>query len=108
VLVGCRRPPRLLVLDAETGRQTASIEIPGDTDDVFYDAASKRVYAICGEGAIAVLRQDDADHYRPEARLPTAPGARTGLFVPEWRRLFVAVPHRGAQQAEIRAYDAAP
>jgi len=29
---------------------------------------------------------------------------RTGLFVPERDTLFVAVPHRGSQQAEIRAY----
>ena len=39
-------------------------------------------------------------------RLPTAAGARTSLWVPELDRLYVAVPHRGNQQAEIRIFAA--
>jgi len=27
------------------------------------------------------------------------------LFVPELRKLYVAVPHRGSQEAAIRVYD---
>jgi hypothetical protein len=41
-------------------------------------------------------------------RIPTAPGARTALFVPELSRLYVAVPHRGSQAAEIRGYAVSP
>jgi hypothetical protein len=33
------------------------------------------------------------------------PGARTSLFVPYQDRLYLAVPHRGAQKAEIRVYE---
>lgn len=29
---------------------------------------------------------------------------QTGLFVPEWSKLFVAVPHRGEQRAEVLVY----
>jgi cytochrome bd-type quinol oxidase subunit 1 len=32
-------------------------------------------------------------------------GARTGLFVPAFNRLFVAVPHRGLQSARVLVYD---
>ena len=39
-----------------------------------------------------------------ESKIDTAKGARTGLFVPERDTLFVAVPHGGSQQAEIRCY----
>jgi hypothetical protein len=35
---------------------------------------------------------------------PTSSGARTGLFVAEWSKLFVAVPHRGVQRAEVLVY----
>jgi hypothetical protein len=38
------------------------------------------------------------------AKIDTADGARMRFFVPEQDNLFVAVPHRGSQQAEIRAY----
>ena len=50
------------------------------------------------------MEQVDADHYRPVDRIPTARGGHTALFVPELSRLYVAVPHRGSQAAEIRAY----
>jgi hypothetical protein len=39
------------------------------------------------------------------ARIPTAAGARTALFVPTMSRLFVAVPHRGTQAAELWEFE---
>jgi len=104
LLIGCRSPARMLVIDTATGKQTASVEIVGDTDDLFYDASRKRVYVIGGDGFVDVFDQKDADHYNRIAHYPTATGARTGLFVPEWAKLFVAVPHRGDQRAEILVY----
>jgi hypothetical protein len=106
LLIGCRTPARLLVIDTGSGRQTASVEIVGDTDDLFYDAARSCVYVIGGEGFVDVLSQRDADHYERAGRLATAPGARTGLFVPEWGKLFVAVPRRSEQPAQVLVYAA--
>lgn len=102
---GCRNPARLLVVDTTTGKTVASPEIVGDTDDLFYDAVRSRIYVIGGQGFIDVLHQQDADHYERIARYPTPPGTRTGLFVPEWGRLFAAVPHRGEQGCEIRVFE---
>lgn len=105
LLIGCRAPARMLVIDTETGKQTASVEIVGDTDDLFYDAARSRVYVIGGQGFVDVFDQKNADHYDRTAHIATASGARTGLFVPDWGKLFVAVPHRGEQRAEILVYE---
>jgi DNA-binding beta-propeller fold protein YncE len=105
LLIGCRAPARLLALDTETGKQTASVEIAGDTDDLFYDAATSRVYVIGGQGFVDVLARRDAGRYERVARVATAPGARTGLFVPEWNKLFVAVPNRGEQRAAVLIFD---
>jgi DNA-binding beta-propeller fold protein YncE len=104
LFVGCRLPSELVVLNTESGDVVAKIDISGDTDDVFYDAKRRRIYAICGAGKIDVLEQTNANTYKASAKVDTANGARTGLFVPERDTLFVAVPHRGSQQAEIRAY----
>jgi DNA-binding beta-propeller fold protein YncE len=104
LLVGCRAPARLLAIDTETGKQTASVEIVGDTDDLFYDAAKRRVYVIGGGGFVDVFDQKDADHYVRTEHVATAAGARTGYFVAEWGKLFVAVPHRGAQSAEVLVF----
>jgi DNA-binding beta-propeller fold protein YncE len=106
LFAGCRMPARLLVFDTATGKVVASPEIVGDTDDLFYDAARMRIYVIGGQGFIDVLEQKDPDHYDRIARYATPPGTRTGLFVPEWGKLFAAVPHRGEQGSEILVYQA--
>ena len=108
LFLGCRRPAKLLVYDTQSGTFVTAVDIVGDTDDLFYDSTQKRLYVIGGEGLITVLEQQDADHYRLVQKIPTAAGARTGLFVPELGKLFVAVPHRGAQRAEIRVYNSTP
>jgi YVTN family beta-propeller protein len=105
LFVGCRKPAKLLVLDTDSGRTVAAVDCVGDTDDLFYDAESKCIYVTGGEGAVSVVQQVDADHYRDVGKVETAPGARTSLFVPELHRLFVAVPHRGKQGAEVRVFD---
>jgi DNA-binding beta-propeller fold protein YncE len=104
LFIVCRLPARLLVLDTSSGRIVTKLDTVGDSDDLFYDAARHRVYVTGGEGAIAVYDQTDPDHYKQTARIATAPGARTSLFVPETGQLFVAVPHRDQQRSEVRVY----
>ena len=104
LFVGCRLPAKLVVLNTESGDVVAKIDISGDPDDVFYDGKRHRIYAICGAGKIDIIEQTDANTYKASAKVDTANGARTGLFVLERDTLFVAVPHRGSQQAEIRCY----
>jgi DNA-binding beta-propeller fold protein YncE len=106
LFVGFRKPARLVVFDTESGKVVADLESPGDADDIFYDAARAQIYISGGEGLIGVVQQQDADHYKTVAKIPTAPGARTALWVPETSRLYLAVPHRGSQRAEVRVYEA--
>jgi DNA-binding beta-propeller fold protein YncE len=104
LFVGCRLPSELVVLNSDSGDVVAKVNISSDADDVFYDSKRHRIYAICGAGKIDVIEQTDPKTYKVLTKLDTANGARTGLFVPERDALFVAVPHRGSQQAEIRCY----
>jgi DNA-binding beta-propeller fold protein YncE len=104
LFVGCRLPSKLVVLNTDSGDVVAKVNISGDADDVFYDSKRHRIYVICGAGKIDVIEQTDPKTYKTSTKIDTAGGARTGLFVPERDTLFVAVPHRGSQQAEIRCY----
>jgi len=106
LFVGCRQPAKLLVVDTESGKELSAVECSGDTDDVFFDATSKRVFVSCGAGFLDVFDATEAP--KRIAKLPTAAGARTCLYVPELGKLFLAVPQRGSQQAEIRIYKARP
>jgi DNA-binding beta-propeller fold protein YncE len=106
VFVGCRRPAKVLVLDSTSGKQTASFDIVGDTDDLFYDAARRRVYISGGEGYLDVVQDEGANRFVRLAHIATAAGARTSLFVADQSRMYLAVPHRGSQKAEIRVFEA--
>ena len=105
LFLGCRMPSKLIVLNTDSGDVVTKIDISGDPDDVFYDSKRHRIYATCGAGKIDIIEQTGADAYRALAKIDTADGARTGLFVPERDTVFVAVPHRASQQAEIRVYE---
>jgi YVTN family beta-propeller protein len=104
LFVVTRYPARLLVIDTATGKTVQRLPAVGDCDDVFYDKASKRIYAIGGEGAISVFEQQDPDHYKETARIATLKGARTGFFSPELDRLFVAVRRQANESAAIRVF----
>ncbi len=104
VFIGCREPARLVALDAKTGQKVADLAISGDIDDLFFDAARGRLYASCGEGFIDVIERRARDRYEQRERVATSPGARTAYFSSELDRLFLAVPDRGPQKAEIRVY----
>jgi DNA-binding beta-propeller fold protein YncE len=112
LFVGCRRDPSLVVMDSDSGKAVARVPIPGDVDDLYFDAKRRRIYVSCGDGAIAVIRQDDADHYAALATIPTVPGARTSLFDSESGHLYLAVPRRadrpGQENPEVWVYRARP
>ena len=106
LFVGTRTPPRLLVFDTESGKEIASAEIAGGSDDLFYDSARGRIYVLTSQGAIDVFQQRDANHYDHLARINTPGHTQTGLYVPEWGRLFAAAPNQGDQGAEIQVFEA--
>jgi len=108
LFVGTRSPAKLLILDTDTGKVITSLDASGDADDIFYDAANKRIYVSGGEGAVSVFEQTDPDTYKLVGKADTATGARTSLFVPESGVLYIAVPRNGNQQAEVRAFQTAP
>jgi hypothetical protein len=109
VFVGCRKEPMIVILDSESGKEVGSAPIPDGVDDLFLDAGHKRMYASCGEGFLIVLKQTDPDHLESLEKIATAKGARTCLYVPETRRLYLAVPRQeGKDGPEIRVYQAKP
>src|SRR2546430_4096478 len=43
LLIGCRSPARLVVLETTSGKTVIELPISGDTDDLFYDAQRRRI-----------------------------------------------------------------
>lgn len=105
LFVVCRAPAELLVLNTESGKIIARVPSVSHADDVWYDAAHKRIYISGGEGSITVIERQDADHYRSIAQIKTMPGGRTSYFLPQLNRLYLGVWGRGRQPEELRVYE---
>ena len=90
-----RLPAALEMRDRATGAVMSSRSACGDADDLFVDGA--RLYLVCGAGHVGVMSTDGSP--AGAVSVETGAGARTGLFVPELRTLFVAKPARGAPAA---------
>ena len=105
LFVACRQPAKLLVLDPKDGRTFEALDLSKDADDLFLDEASGRLFVSCGEGFVDVFQRGETGAYSRAERIATAAGARTCLYVPADEKLYLAVPARREQQAEIRVYD---
>lgn len=106
LFVGCRKPARMLVFDTESGKIVARLNACGDTDDLFYDAARKRIYLSGGPGCASVFDQTGADTYELLQNVSTFPGARTSLFIPATGLFYVAVPRVGQTRARLLTFKA--
>jgi hypothetical protein len=90
-----RLPAALQIRDLGNGSIISTHTTCGDADGLFI--ARDRILVVCGSGQVEVASATD-----PQAdpvRVTTAPGSRTGLFVPELHTLFVAVPARAGEAA---------
>ena len=107
VLAIFRHPAQLAVFQATDGRRLAEIDTCGDADDAFVDSKRNRLYVICGEGAVDVFDAAGTTYARV-ARLATSPGARTGLFVAELDRLYVAARATSGVPASVWVFAPQP
>jgi len=90
LFVGCRKPGTVVVMNSDTGAVTNSAPSPLRSDQILFDQAANRLYAPGGEGYTSVYDTSDPDHLKTVAKVPSAPGAKTGILVPELKELILA------------------
>ena len=111
LVVGCRNTETtgvIVVFDTQTGKEMEALPIAGWVDYMVYDPATGRIYASCGSpvpngGHLYVYHVDTEGNYKLLGRVPTAPRAKTALFVPEINRIYVSVPHY-EKEARVLVY----
>ncbi len=99
-----RKPPMLVVLDTQSGKEVARLRTSGDSDDLFFDASRNRIYVAGGQASISVYDMHDPDHYSFLERVPTTIGARTAFFFASRDLLYLGVPAKEGQPAQIWAF----
>ena len=106
--IATRTPAQMLALDTRSGKIISRVPCVGDADDMWYDGAQKRIYISGSEGFISVIQQQNSDHYALLYRLRTARGAANSALSVKMKSLYVGLPRRNRDAAEIRVYRTAP
>ena len=107
LFIATRKPAQFIVFNTDTGKVVASLPCVGVNSDLSFDVSRKRIY-VTGSETASVFEQRDADHYEHIAEVPTAYRAKSSIFVPDLKRLYVAVSGKGKPDAklELRIYEA--
>ena len=85
-------PGKLVVMNTETGKAIQALDSVGGVDNVDFDPATGRIYVTGTTGTVAVFKEADPDHVELLGKVPTGAIAKSGLWVPEERRFYSAVP----------------
>lgn len=85
-------PGKLAVMDTETGKVVQELDSVGGADNLDFDAATGRIYFVGTTGTLAVFKELDPDHFELLGKVPTGAIAKSGLYVPELKRFYSAVP----------------
>jgi len=107
LFVVTREPGKLIVLNSDSGQPVADLPAVGMVDDMSYDPAQNRIY-LAGDQFVNVFEQKDADHYALLAKIPGSFRAKTAILLPQLHRYYLAVPHHGDKDAEVRVYEIEP
>ena len=98
-------PGKLVVMNLDTGKVVQVLDSVGGADELFYDAPTGRIYFSGSTGTIAVFKQKDSDHYELLGKVPTGALAKSGMWIPELKRYYSAVPTHLVQTPPYGAND---
>jgi DNA-binding beta-propeller fold protein YncE len=88
LFLGCRSKV-MAVVNADSGKVTATYPIGGKVDASVFDPAAKTIFNSTGDGNVFAFHQDSADHYTPLDVIPTMQGSKTMTLDRKTQRLFV-------------------
>ncbi len=100
IFIATRQPARFIVFNTDTGKVVTSLPCVGVNSDMSFDVSRRRIY-VTGSETASVFEQGDSDHYLHIAEVPTAYRAKSSIFVPELKRLYIAVSGKGKPDAKL-------
>jgi DNA-binding beta-propeller fold protein YncE len=90
LFIGCRNEPKMVVMDAVSGRVISSFAIGRGVDYAAFDPQSKLVFFSCGEGVLNIFHEKSADDYEDAGPVKTQPGARTMALDLKTHKIFLS------------------
>ena len=89
LFIGCRNEPKMVVMDAATGKVINSFPIGANVDYAGFDPGAGLIFFSCGDGTLSVYREKSADAYEDAGAVKTQPSAKTMAFDTKTKKIFL-------------------
>jgi DNA-binding beta-propeller fold protein YncE len=88
LFAGCGGNKKMAVVDADSGKVVAMLDIGDGCDGTAFDPDQKLAFASAGDGTITVIREDSPDKFGVAETVKTQDHARTMALDPKTHELF--------------------
>lgn len=89
LFIGCRDEPKMVVMDASSGKVITSFPIGRGVDYAGFDPQAKLIFFSCSDGTLNIFHEKSADVYEDAGAIKTQPSARTMAFDPKTKKIFL-------------------
>jgi YVTN family beta-propeller protein len=89
LFIGCRNEPKMVVMDAATGKVINSFPIGANVDYAGFDPGAGLIFFSCGDGTLSIYREKSADAYEDAGAVKTQPSAKTMAFDTKTKKIFL-------------------
>ena len=89
LFIGCRNDPKMVVMDAGTGKVIASFPIGANVDFAAFDPGSHLIFFSCGDGTLSIYHEKSANEYEDAGAVKTQQSAKTMGFDPKTKKIFL-------------------
>jgi DNA-binding beta-propeller fold protein YncE len=89
LFIGCRNEPKMVVMDAATGKVINSYPIGAGVDYAAFDPSTRLIFFSCGAGTLSIYHEKSADAYEDAGAVKTQPSAKTMAFDPKTKKIFL-------------------
>jgi DNA-binding beta-propeller fold protein YncE len=89
LFIGCRKEPKLVVMDAGSGKVIANFPIGAGVDFAGFDPSAKLIFFSCGDGTLSIFHEKSANEYEDAGAVKTQQSAKTMAFDPKTKKIFL-------------------
>jgi DNA-binding beta-propeller fold protein YncE len=89
LFIGCRNEPKMVVMDAASGKVINSFPIASGVDYADFDPDTRLIFFSCADGTLSIYHENSANDYTDAGAVKTQPSAKTMAFDPKTKKIFL-------------------
>lgn len=89
LFIGCRKEPKMVVMDAGSGKVIANFPIAGGVDFAAFDPGARLIFFSCADGTLSIYHEKSANEFEDAGAVKTQQSAKTMAFDPKTKKVFL-------------------